>query len=125
MTTPAIDRADKLPRQATPELNPEERVCGFSEVVERMSEPVAKAEASRCLVCGQCGNCRICLDLFGCPAFYVKGDRILIDPVLCSGCGVCVEICPNGAIRKLDETEVVQPDDPPVGPAEAFDEETK
>jgi indolepyruvate ferredoxin oxidoreductase alpha subunit len=45
----------------------------------------------------KCKECRICIDRFGCPAFYVdKG--VHINPLLCVGCGVCAQICPAKAI---------------------------
>jgi indolepyruvate ferredoxin oxidoreductase alpha subunit len=50
------------------------------------------------MICGLCGNCSACLDLFGCPAFYVSGGVIDIDPALCVACGVCAQFCPNDAI---------------------------
>jgi indolepyruvate ferredoxin oxidoreductase alpha subunit len=98
-----IDRADREARQAPRELESDERTQGFQEVVSSLSEFQAAREAARCMVCGLCGNCRVCLDLFGCPAFYVENGRIQIDPALCMGCGVCADICPNGAIRKVED----------------------
>jgi indolepyruvate ferredoxin oxidoreductase alpha subunit len=41
----------------------------------------------------------------GCPALVMKAGKVWIDQALCSGCGVCAEVCPNGAIRET--TEVV------------------
>ena len=49
-----------------------------------------------------CINCNICLDSIGCPAFYLKNDEIKIDPNLCYGCGLCVQVCPNDAIEELE-----------------------
>lgn len=87
-------------RVAPEELPPLARRENFEEVVKTLSETEARSEASRCLMCGQCGNCRACVELFGCPAIQEDEDqRILIDPVLCTGCGVCAELCPNGAFR--------------------------
>jgi|UniRef100_A0A7C3WJ12 indolepyruvate ferredoxin oxidoreductase alpha subunit len=44
-----------------------------------------------------CGECRHCLDYFGCPAMYVKpeaeGFQMLIDPDLCASCAFCVQFC--------------------------------
>jgi heterodisulfide reductase subunit A-like polyferredoxin len=82
------------------ELSPETRTGTFEEVVRTFSEGKARAEAARCLMCGQCGNCRACIELFGCPAIQEdKEDMVIIDSTLCTGCGVCAELCPNGAFR--------------------------
>ncbi|MDD1665198.1 MAG: thiamine pyrophosphate-dependent enzyme, partial [Methanomicrobiales archaeon] len=43
-----------------------------------------------CTVCGTCIR-------FGCPAIEMVEDRATINE-LCSGCGVCAQICPSGAI---------------------------
>ena len=48
----------------------------------------------------KCKECRICIDRFGCPAFYVDKD-IHINPLLCVGCGVCAQICPAKAIEVI------------------------
>ncbi|MDP8254147.1 MAG: FAD-dependent oxidoreductase [Candidatus Alcyoniella australis] len=65
----------------------------------------AQREARRCLTCGICATCQACLDLLGCPAFVRRDGKIAIDPVLCDGCGVCVQVCPNGAIRPVKVQE--------------------
>jgi len=87
-----------LARRQPPAIGLEERTVAFDEVYGTLDEASARAEAARCQSCGQCANCRACLDLFGCPAFYVEGGQIKIDAKLCNGCGVCAELCPNGAI---------------------------
>jgi indolepyruvate ferredoxin oxidoreductase alpha subunit len=51
-----------------------------------------------------CQSCTACTDLFGCPAFREEDGRIVIDEMLCNGCGVCVSFCPNGAIHELEES---------------------
>lgn len=51
----------------------------------------------------KCTKCLVCLRLFACPAIYRDGGRILVDPVLCSGCGDCVKICPLDAFRPVQE----------------------
>ncbi|GBC63090.1 indolepyruvate ferredoxin oxidoreductase subunit alpha [Desulfonema ishimotonii] len=56
-------------------------------------------------VTDRCKNHRTCLDELGCPAFYLKDDRVCIDPDLCIGCTVCVQICPENAIRPVKKTE--------------------
>lgn len=65
----------------------------------------AKREARRCLQCGTCANCRACVDLTGCPAlrFDDETGRVEVIEPLCNGCGLCVALCPNGAIVSHDE----------------------
>ncbi|MBV6521808.1 MAG: Ferredoxin--NADP reductase [Gemmatimonadaceae bacterium] len=93
-----VTRPDRDGRHRPPELEPRSRVNGFEEVTGTLSEADARREAMRCMICGHCGNCNACLDLFGCPAFFVADGRIEIDSQLCTACGVCAQFCPNGAI---------------------------
>jgi NAD-dependent dihydropyrimidine dehydrogenase PreA subunit len=96
---PAWSRTGRI---ASEELPPETRRENFEEVVKTLSETEARSEAARCLMCGQCGNCRACVELFGCPAIQEDEERrIFIDPTLCTGCGVCAELCPNGAFKVI------------------------
>jgi indolepyruvate ferredoxin oxidoreductase alpha subunit len=39
---------------------------------------------------------------FECPAlvFDEVANRVRIDEMTCTGCGVCVHVCPVGAIRQ-------------------------
>ncbi len=47
----------------------------------------------------KCNSCLKCIDEFSCPAIFLDGNRVKIDPVLCVSCGVCKRICPEGAIE--------------------------
>lgn len=44
-----------------------------------------------------CTGCRLCVR-FGCPAIEFWDEKASIN-TLCSGCGVCAQICPASAIR--------------------------
>ena len=60
-----------------------------------------EVDPERCL--GEaCGCNRLCTRVFKCPGLY--WDRATgkagIDEAICTGCGVCAEICPASAIRK-------------------------
>ena len=46
-----------------------------------------------------CRVCRSCLKA-GCPAMELRDGKVRIDSRLCNGCGVCMQICKFGAIRK-------------------------
>ncbi|MCD6468016.1 MAG: indolepyruvate ferredoxin oxidoreductase subunit alpha [Thermoplasmata archaeon] len=51
-----------------------------------------------------CKRCNICISRFGCPAFYFAEDKsVHINEELCNGCGVCVQVCPFNAIKKVKE----------------------
>ncbi len=54
-----------------------------------------------CKITDKCKNCKMCMKL-GCPAISVKGDSVVIDSTQCNGCGLCVNVCPFGAIEKED-----------------------
>lgn len=43
-----------------------------------------------------CKACKRCLKI-GCPAIRFDG-KARIDPVLCTGCSICAQVCPFGAI---------------------------
>ena len=99
------------PRNLAPEpahrvtLRPAEvRRDDHRDVVVPLIEQEAREEAARCLLCAMCRSCSACTDLFGCPAFREVDGRIVIDELLCNGCGVCMSFCPNGAIREVTES---------------------
>ena len=48
-----------------------------------------------------CTGCRHCLDEFECPVLSLDeaDGRMVIDGGRCVGCGVCVTVCPEGAIE--------------------------
>ncbi len=51
----------------------------------------------------ECTGCGYCIKAFECPALVLKKDdvekRVVIDPVICVGCGQCIDICPQEAIK--------------------------
>ena len=54
-----------------------------------------------CKITDKCKNCKMCMKL-GCPAISVVDGVVKIDSNQCNGCGLCVNICPFGAIEKED-----------------------
>jgi indolepyruvate ferredoxin oxidoreductase alpha subunit len=49
----------------------------------------------------ECNGCKVCINMFGCPALIWKSDqkKVEIDEVLCAGCGVCAQVCPLKAVH--------------------------
>lgn len=49
----------------------------------------------------KCTGCKLCI--FSCPesnviSFKKKEKKVVIDPISCKDCGICVEICPLKAV---------------------------
>jgi len=63
----------------------------------RRSQVVVAAE--------KCTGCQLCTKQFECPAlvFDPATKKVTMDVMLCSGCGVCMEVCPTKAIRVGEE----------------------
>ncbi|GHT63945.1 indolepyruvate ferredoxin oxidoreductase subunit alpha [Spirochaetia bacterium] len=63
-----------------------------------------QAGSGKCSITAeQCTGCQICVKKLGCPAISIVPAekpklRALIDPALCTGCGICKPVCPAGAI---------------------------
>jgi indolepyruvate ferredoxin oxidoreductase alpha subunit len=47
-----------------------------------------------------CVECNVCLERFECPALYHDQGlgRVNVNRELCVDCGVCIQVCPKGAI---------------------------
>jgi NADPH-dependent glutamate synthase beta subunit-like oxidoreductase len=88
-------------RQQPRERPGSERCRDFEEFNQGLTEEQVLAESDRCLSCGQCARCNNCIDNFGCPAIYKSNGSVHIDAVLCTGCGVCAQLCPNDAIEPV------------------------
>jgi len=76
-------------------LDPVERRTGFDEIHSGLTDA---SEARRCLSCGVCNECDICVSY--CPEGVLKrvGHRLVFDYAYCKGCGICVTECPRNVI---------------------------
>lgn len=85
----------------------QEPAGGLAVIIAR--HPCVLTQAGRPLrqhleVTEDCIACHHCLENFECPALVAAPATglVSIDQVLCSGCGVCVHVCPSGAIVSRD-----------------------
>lgn len=55
----------------------------------------------------KCIGCRYCIDFFNCPGlvFDAETKKARIDERFCVQCGVCVSVCPHGAIMPVEGEE--------------------
>lgn len=57
-----------------------------------------KPEAPVSINAETCTGCKKCITSIGCPAIGFNGEVATIDETLCTGCGLCTQVCPFGAI---------------------------
>lgn len=58
-----------------------------------ISKPTAK-----CRISDKCVQCKKCIREIGCPALIIADGKVTIDSGLCTGCGLCSQVCPVNAI---------------------------
>jgi indolepyruvate ferredoxin oxidoreductase alpha subunit len=60
-------------------------------------------EKKKVAVTEECAECNFCMDRFECPAIYHDQElgRTSINAQLCTSCGVCLQVCPKGAIVEV------------------------
>ncbi|HMA76484.1 MAG TPA: 4Fe-4S binding protein, partial [Candidatus Krumholzibacteriaceae bacterium] len=57
-----------------------------------------RIDTDKCIACGACFNVG-CPAISGSGATNDKGKPIpVIDPAMCTGCGICAKVCPTEAI---------------------------
>ena len=81
----------------------------FQKRIDRSTRPRVWVDTERCLG-DQCGCNRFCSRILSCPAILFDPETGVarIDEHVCTGCGLCVQVCPQGAIR-LEPPEEVHP----------------
>ena len=66
--------------------------------VPLLLKPLKGIANSRCI------GCRKCIKL-GCPALAIKDGVAEINSQLCTGCGMCAQVCPRQAITLSEESK--------------------
>ena len=50
------------------------------------------------VVSSNCNLCKLCVMITGCAALSLGEEAVVIDPALCTACGLCVEVCNRNAL---------------------------
>ena len=79
------------------------QICALSPEKKGKKKYDVAVNEEKCL--GEnCGCNRLCTRIFRCPGLFWDAEKKTsrIDDVICAGCGVCADICPAGAIMRLE-----------------------
>jgi len=67
------------------------RPCALLKYVKHKAPLIARPD--------KCKGCKSCMKI-GCPAISMAGGTAQIDATLCTGCGVCAQLCKFGALQE-------------------------
>jgi 2-oxoacid:acceptor oxidoreductase gamma subunit (pyruvate/2-ketoisovalerate family) len=86
---------ERSPAVAGATLPMDTRLTTFDEVHRGLTDA---SEAQRCLSCGVCNECDLCVTY--CPEGVLKrvGHELIFDHAYCKGCGICVTECPRNVV---------------------------
>jgi indolepyruvate ferredoxin oxidoreductase alpha subunit len=73
-------------------------------IARRPCALMLKGASKKYNVSPECIGCRACIRL-GCPAIAMKNGVAEISSQLCTGCGMCAQVCPQLAINLGEESK--------------------
>lgn len=53
----------------------------------------------------KCTQCKRCIKTLGCPGIVMRNGKVAIENSLCTGCGLCSQVCPFEAIGGVGNAE--------------------
>jgi indolepyruvate ferredoxin oxidoreductase alpha subunit len=94
---PLLKEAVKYSRKNGPAVVISQYPCVLHQARQGQTGDYIPVEVSE-----KCDGCGYCIKNFECPALIYHDDKedkhVSIDPILCTSCGVCLNVCPKGAI---------------------------
>jgi len=98
----ATETIEKAIRFEGPAVVVSRRLCTMIEQREKRKrkEPIIPyfVDQDRCN-----DKCHACIELLGCPAIIMEDGHTIIDQALCTGCGLCAQVCPYKAIVEVSQ----------------------
>ncbi|MDH5199348.1 MAG: hydrogenase iron-sulfur subunit [Candidatus Bathyarchaeota archaeon] len=76
-----------------------------SHVANFLGEGRMKLDPFKPVVVGECDGCGLCVEVCPRGAISVEGETPVIDVVSCNGCGACVSACSMGALKLPNYTK--------------------
>lgn len=75
-----------------------EKLSGVKAIIFKSPCIAISKPQDKCKISDACIQCKKCIREIGCPALIVSDGKVAIDTNLCTGCGLCGQICPVHAI---------------------------
>jgi len=68
-------------------------------LIDRFHKRDADEQFVEVEISATCDGCGYCIEHFECPALIMNDeDQVIVDTLLCNGCGVCLHVCPKKSI---------------------------
>ena len=64
-----------------------------------------KPEKPAVIDADKCRNCKKCINDLGCPGLVLRDGRVAVEAALCTGCGLCAQVCPFDAIGGVSHAD--------------------
>lgn len=66
---------------------------------------IIKAGKPAVIDADKCRNCKKCINELGCPGLVLRDGRVAVEEALCTGCGLCAQVCPFDAIGGAENAD--------------------